>query len=149
MATRIKIPLVGGEYDHPSSPFDAQQTINMFPERGGSQSNAGAILRRWPGLKLFKALTLSTGPIRGKGMYESSNHRLFVVRASALIEVEANGTETKRGTLSTSFGPVDMTDNGVELVITDGTKLYQMVKKPEMIFFSVTYYSRTYQTFQY
>lgn len=127
MATRIKIPLVGGDYAHPSTPFDAQQTINMFPERGGAQSKAGAILRRWPGLLLFKALTLSTGPIRGKGMYESSNHRLFVIRASALIEVDAAGTETSRGTLSTSFGPVSMTDNGFELVIADGTKLYQMV----------------------
>jgi len=127
MATRVNIPLVGGDYNHPSTPFDAQQTINMFPERGGNQSIAGSLLRRWPGLNLFKTLTLSTGPIRGKGMYESSNHRLFVIRASVLIELDADGVETSRGTLSTSFGPVSMTDNGVELVIADGTQLYQFV----------------------
>ena len=117
---RIRIPLVGGEYDHPVSTFDAQQTINMFPEAGGSNSKAPKILRRFPGLKLFKSLTNGLGPIRSGGMYETSSQRLFVIRYNQIIELLADATEISIGTLGTSFGAVSMVDNGVELVIADG-----------------------------
>jgi len=120
---RIRLPLVGGEYNHPVTPFDAQQTINMFPENGGSNSIAAKILRRFPGLKLFKTLTNGLGPVRAGGMYETSSQRLFVIRYNKILELDSSATETLIGTLGTSFGPVSMIDNGVELVIADGQLL--------------------------
>ncbi len=123
--TRLPIPTVGGSYQHDSMPFDAQLTINMFVERGGAQSKAPGILRRTPGLKVWKALSGgSSGSIRG--MYKASNGRFFVVRYSALIEVDAELTETSRGTINTTFGRVTMTDNGAELAISDGTNIYYL-----------------------
>jgi len=128
--TRIPISVVGGEYNHPSTPFDAQQTINMFPEVGGKQSLAPSILRRWPGLKLFKDLeaeSIGTGAIRPNGMYEASNNRVFVIRGTELVELDSLANATVRGSLGTTTGPVSMTDNGVELVIADGTNIYSML----------------------
>ncbi len=121
--TRIPIPLVGGSYTHNDVPFDRQETVNMFPERGGAQSNSPALLRLLPGLKPWVTLTNGEGSIRG--MYRTSNDRLFVVRGRALVEIDADGTETLRKLL-TPFedGIVPMTDNGVELSIADGSIIY-------------------------
>lgn len=123
LTSRVKIPMVGGAYQHDSLPFDAQVCINMYPEPGGKQSNSAAVLRRCPGLTLFSALD-GTGAIRG--MYEASNGRFFAIRGSFLYELDSLGVATKRGTLSTTFDPVDMTDNGIDLVLADGTKIYEL-----------------------
>ena len=112
--------MVGGSYSHKILPFDAQETINMYPEMGDAGSNSQSILLRFPGLLLFKSLTNGEGAIRGKGIYESSNHRLFVIRGSKLVELSALGVETLRGTLTTISGPVSMVDNGTDLAIADG-----------------------------
>ncbi len=122
---RIQIPTVGGSYKHDSLPFDAQETYNMFPERGGKQSKSSAILRRTPGLKLELTLTNGTGGIRG--MYEASNGRAFMIRGRSFVEIDADNVETLRGTLSSSspdFGRVSMTDNGTDVVVADGTLLH-------------------------
>lgn len=120
---RIKIPLVGGEYDHPSTPFDRQATINMYPEAGGTNSKAPSILRRFPGLKLFKTIVAGAGQIRPKGMYETSSNRLFVVRADKIIEITAGGAESVIGAIPSTSGPVSMTDNGEQLVVADGAAM--------------------------
>lgn len=120
---KITIPLVGGSYAHDSLPFDAQTCVNLFPEGGGKNSKAAGILRRRPGLSLFATIS-GIGAIRG--MYETSNNRLFAVRGSALVELSTAGVVTSRGTLSTTFGPVKMTDNGEDLGIADGTSVYKL-----------------------
>ena len=123
MATqRVKIPLVGGSYRHGSLPFDAQETINLFPERGGAQSKSPSILRRTPGLKNWITLSSGTGPIRG--MYETSDGRLFAVRSNNLIEISAAGVQTSRGTINIPSDRVAMTDNGIELAIADETNIW-------------------------
>jgi len=124
---RIPIPIVGGDYRHPSIPFDRQETINMFPEAGEQSSSAPSILRRFPGLKLFSTLTFGSGAIRSKGMYVSADERFFVVRGTALIELSIAGVETLRGTLVSTTGPVSMVDNGLGLSVADGTNLYELV----------------------
>ncbi len=127
---RIKIPTVGGSYKHDSLPFDSQETINLFPERGGAQSKSSALLRRTPGLKL--ELTLSNGTGGTRGMYEASNGRAFIVRGYTLVEIDADNVETLRGTFSSTyfkdFGRVSMVDDGLYLVIASesSTKMYTL-----------------------
>jgi hypothetical protein len=124
---RIPIKVVGGSYSHSVLPFDAQETINLYPEVQGPSSKSPGILLRFPGLNTFKTLTNGAGPIRPKGLYETSNHRLFCIRGASLLELSATATETLMGTLNSSFGPVSMIDNGVDLTIADGTNIYQML----------------------
>jgi len=124
---RIPIPVVGGDYAHSSIPFDRQETLNMFPEPGMSSSSATGVLRRFPGLKLFATLTNGSGQIRSKGMYVTANERLFVVRGSALIELSTAGAESSSGTLISTEGPISMVDNGLQMIIADGTQLYEYI----------------------
>lgn len=121
---RIAIPLVGGAYSHRNLTFDAQVCRNLYPELGGGQSKGKAALLRRPGLLQFVTLEEGTGAIRG--MYATSTERLFAVRGTALVEVSSLGGETLRGSLSTTFGLVSLTDNGIDLVIADGTSGYTL-----------------------
>ncbi len=124
MTTRIPIKVVGGSYTHKSTPFDAQETINMYVEKGGKGSKSPDIMLRFPGLKPLISLGNGTGQVRLKALYETSNHRCFTVRGTALIEISSSFTEFFRGNLNSSEGAVSMTDNGIDLVIADGTNLY-------------------------
>lgn len=122
---RIQIPMVGGSYKHTTLPFDSQETINLFPERGGNLSKSPSIFRRTPGLKNWITVSTGTGPIRG--LYETSGGRLFTVRANLLIEISSDGSQTSRGGLNVPSDRVAMTDNGLELGIADGTSIWSYV----------------------
>lgn len=115
-----KIALVGGSYTERSLPWDAQRTVNLYPtadQQGGSEVSA---LYGTPGLSLFA--TAGTGPVRGS--YAAANGRVFVVSGSLLYEVLSNGTTTSRGSLNTSSGIVTIAENGFQLGICDGDKVY-------------------------
>ncbi len=123
---RIKIPLVGGSYKHDSLPFDAQETINMFPERGGAMSKSSAIFRRMPGLKYKTQITIGEGPIRG--LYTASNGRLFTARYDQMLEMNTTlDGWTVLGSISESTDTITMTDNGTQLVIADGSDMWVYV----------------------
>jgi len=115
----MKIGLVGGSYTERSLPFDAQRTVNLYPVADPQGADV-ASLYGTPGLELF--CTLGTGPIRGS--YATANNRAFAVSGSILYEVFSDGTSTNRGSLDGSSGIVTIADNGIQLGICDGDKVY-------------------------
>lgn len=117
----MKIALVGGSYTERSLPFDAQRSINLYPvfDEQGKEVSA---LYGTPGLTLFS--TCGTGP--GRGMFTAANGRCFVVANSGLYELTSAGVSTSLGTLSSTSGAVTMAENGTQLAICDGTRLYTL-----------------------
>jgi hypothetical protein len=115
----VKIPLVGPSYEQRSIPFDAQRSINLFPvlDQMGKEVSA---LYGTPGLSLFA--TCGNGPIRG--IFTSTTGRDFVVSGPTLYELSTDGVATSRGTLESSIGIVSIDENGQQLAICDGSKLY-------------------------
>jgi hypothetical protein len=116
---------VGGAYLSRSPSFDAQRLVNLYLETGSGASKATAMLLGTPGLRRFTTLP-GPGGIRGlwtasRSLYASPGGRAFAVCGPTLYEVFANGTYAERGTLASTSGPVSMADNGVELVVVDGT----------------------------
>jgi hypothetical protein len=109
---------VGGAYEARSSSFDAQTSINLYLEPGAPGSKAPAALYGTPGLSLFCTVSGTNGV---RGLYTASNGRAFVVCGSTLSELLANGTSAVRGTLTSTSGCVSMADNGLELLVVDGT----------------------------
>ena len=115
-----KIGLVGPSYVQRSLPLDAQRTVNLYPISDPQGSDVSSLYGT-PGKALFA--TAGTGPVRG-GMGTLSDDRSFVVSGSGLYEVLSNGTTTFRGSLNGSSGTVTMADNGFQLAICDGDKVY-------------------------
>ena len=118
------IPFIGKHYEDRSSNFNSEKTINMYLEFSESPLSKSTVeLIGTPGLKLFTTVTPTAGAVC-RGIYTSSDNRLFTIVGDTLAEISNTGIVTSRGTLNTSTTPVKMVDNGVELIIVDGTNGY-------------------------
>lgn len=114
---------IGPGYTLPSPNVDIQRSLNLFLERhevGGGKNNEVFHLRSRP--KLVLAGTAGDGP--GRGGFTASGGRSFCVSGDELYEISTPSSPVLMGTLSTSSGTVHMADNGVQLLVVDGTTGY-------------------------
>ena len=111
---------IGGAYQLQSINIDCQRCVNLYPQITESQNQAdseiGSLITT-PGLKLLG--TCGTGPIRG--IYVTAVGTMAIVSGSEVYRVGANWTFIKAGDILTSSGRVGMADNGLQLMIVDGT----------------------------
>lgn len=114
---------IGSTYKLRSLKASPERCVNLYPEIVESRNAANgeiAYLVKVPGRRLLA--TVGSGPIRG--VYATSTNRLAVVSGNALYSVSSTWGATLVGTLATSSGPVDMVDNGLQLILVDGTSGY-------------------------
>ncbi len=114
---------IGPSYTMQSVNVDCQRCINLYPEMDEiGTGNAGEVasLVSTPGLKLL--VTLPTYPVRG--VYTDSTGHLWAVGGNTLYSISKTYAATSAGTLLTSSGPVSFADNGIEVVLVDGTYGY-------------------------
>lgn len=114
---------VGPSYTLSSVNYDCQRSVNLYPEidelQTGKDKEVAALIGT-PGLT--KLATIGSGPIRG--MWFSTTGVLYVVSGGTLYSVDSNWKATSVGNLNTIIGQVSMADNGIELVVVDGTYGY-------------------------
>jgi hypothetical protein len=115
----MKIGLVGGSYRERSLNLDSQRSVNFYvvADQQGKEPTA---LYGTPGLAVFGM----TGFGEVRGGFRAENGRAFFVTGSKLYEMDASGVSTERGSLETSSGIVSIDENGFQLAICDGSKVY-------------------------
>jgi hypothetical protein len=113
------VPLFGVGNKALSVSVSAQERVNLYVEVQSDPEANGIVLYPTPGL----STDVNFGASPARGLYERGDVRYAVV-GNVLYEIAANGTTTSRGTLNTSGGRVDMADNGLQLLIVDGTDGY-------------------------
>jgi hypothetical protein len=113
------VPLFGVGNVGKSVNVSAQKRTNLYVEIQQDPEANGLVLYPTPGLSTF--VNFGANPCRGLYAKGSS---LYAVNGSTLWEIAANGTTTNRGTLNTTGGRVDITDNGTQMLIVDGTYGY-------------------------
>lgn len=133
------LPIVGGSHTARSSFFDAQRTVNMYPEVGKSgTSKTIAMLIGCPGLILWT--NLPGGTIRGALRF-SDNVSLFV-SGPYLYSVNASAVYTLIGPIDLSNDPVGMASNGTTVMIvtgglgyfyTPGTGVFSQINDPNFL----------------
>ena len=117
---------VGPAYESRVKRFDAQRLVNYYiemDETGGGKGGEPAVLIGTPGLKFLQSI--GTGPIRQ--VYTVSNQQIsYIVSGNKVYQISgALGLPTElSGTLSTSTGPVQIADNGIQALIVDGQAGY-------------------------
>lgn len=119
---RIEIPLVGPTAADEPTDINPQRTINWYARPGGDGGAAPFVLRSRPGLTL--AGTLGNGPIRGAREIQSGTspgNRSYVVSGNRLYQLDGSLTGVQKATLLTSTGPVQITDNGTEILIVESS----------------------------
>jgi len=117
----LRIPFLGGAYEGRSPNVSPQQCMNFFYEKGKD----GESLVSTAGDTTFNSD--NSGEVRGGIAY---NDLAYFVIGNTLYEFNSAGTDTNRGNLVTSNGPVSMAHNGVrtganqQIMIVDGTTGY-------------------------
>jgi hypothetical protein len=115
---------VGQSYEAPSIYQDAQECINFRPEIDPTKGQgARGVVALYPTPGLTNVVTLNAAPIRG--MRTLSGGQFMVAVSGAYVYVlSSNLTPTLVGTLNTTTGNVGITDNGLNVYITDGAYRY-------------------------
>jgi hypothetical protein len=115
----MKTGLVGSSNQERGLAFDAQRTINLYPEIDKSGKEVTALYGT-PGLKIF----CDTGLSQSRGLFTSANGRMFYISGINFYEISSAGVATNYGTLATLSGVVSMAENSSQLMFVDGTKGY-------------------------
>lgn len=114
---------IGPSYTLQSVNVDCQRCVNLFPEinaLGTGKEREVAALVPTPGL--LRLLTLANSPVRG--LWRASNGSLFAVGGNKFYQISSSWVATELGSLNTSTGPVSIADNGLHVVVVDGTNGY-------------------------
>lgn len=123
---------VGSSYTAPSIYQDAQESINYFCEIDPTkQPGDRGIVAMYPtpGLKL--KLQLNEAPVRGIRALSGDQYMVAVV-GNKVYSITTSYVATQIGTLTTSTGPVSITDNvmsigGLTVYIVDGVNRYSWI----------------------
>jgi hypothetical protein len=114
----LPIPLLSGAYSrNPVSSL--QRCINLYPEVNPAEVKAPMPVTHLPTSGVVLQRQLTAGACRG--YYRASNGVLYVVVGDTVYLIDANLNETVIGAISVETTPVSMADNGLALVIVDGS----------------------------
>ena len=116
---------VGASYEAPSIYQDAQECINWYPEVDPTkpQGSRGVVaLYPTPGLTSILALS-PQAVVRGMRTVSGGNY-MVAVCGSYVYVINSTFTPTIIGQLNSSTGQVGITDNGLNIYITDGSYRY-------------------------
>lgn len=116
-----KVALSGGAYQAHSVVASAQRCLNLYAEAMPQVQGEPASYAYYPTPGMTLLTTLPTAaPVRGIKL--CSNGQLYVVAGSNVYAVSSSWSATLLGTITIGrTTPVSMAENGISLVIVDGT----------------------------
>jgi hypothetical protein len=123
---------VGPSYEAPSIYQDAQECINFYPEVDPlKQPGDRGVVALYPTPGLTTVAQLNNAPVRGMRTLSGGVY-LIIVCGNIVYSATSVSSITQIGTLTTSTGPVSLTDNvmtnnGLTAYIVDGTNRYTWV----------------------
>lgn len=114
------LPLLGGAYKNRSLIAAAQRSVNLYLEKNppGAQSPVPFTLYPRSGLRL---LTRAPSFGIGRGLYQDSAGNLYCVIGVTVYYVDPNFTMMAIGTIAAGTSITSMADNGVTIILVDGT----------------------------
>lgn len=123
----MQLALLSGAYEARSVIASAQRCVNLYPQINQMESfmmlpqlaGAPTILTHYPTPGLITKATAAEGNWRG--LYLANNGTLYGVCGSSVYSISTAWALTKLGTIGSTAGRVSMADNGVTLVIVDGS----------------------------
>ncbi len=119
MPTLPDFKFCGPSFPAASTYWDAERSLNLYPETGIPSTKSEIELVGTPGLTLF--CTLPTTPVRALW---PGDGRLFAVGGTHVYEVFSNGSVQDYGAMAGSAGgttPCKFEHNGSQLLVMDPT----------------------------
>lgn len=119
-----RITFIGQSAHYRQRQLGDLRLVNGYAEVIESKQGKTVVaLRGTPGLKVW---TTAPGTGAMRGLYLASNGVLYLVRGNTFSEVDPVGNVLTRGTLLTTEGPVQMTDNRIDVMLVDGQYGYAL-----------------------
>jgi len=117
---RLRIPIIGQQSENRSINVNAQSTVNLYPQLENDAKNVSS-LHRTPGL--VRTDTVASGVCRSPRpiLWKDAG---YMVIGTQLVKVNAAGSASVVGTLSTSSGNVSMSSNLSHMMVVDGAKAF-------------------------
>lgn len=115
-----RVPLVSGAYQSRSIIAGAQRCINLYPESNPDDSQAPVPVTHYPTPGLTALVQLPDAAVV-RGLYRATNDELYAVCAGSVYQIFADWTYTKIGSIPAGVKPISMRDNGLCMVIVDGS----------------------------
>ena len=123
----MQLALLSGAYEARSIIASAQRCVNLYPQINQRESflmlpqmaGAPTILTHYPtpGLTLLTTAT-SNG---WRGLYRANNGQLYGVCGTKVYAISSTWKLTELGSIGTLLTPVSMSDNGITLLLVDGS----------------------------
>lgn len=114
------IPLLSGAYSR-NAISSLQRCVNLFPEVNPANIKPPMPFTHFPTPGLVVLAQLAAGTARG--YYRASNGALYVAVGQTLYLIGSDLTITALGVISNLTTPVSMADNGLALVVVDGSTI--------------------------
>ena len=114
----MRVEFSGGAYTARSIISGCQRAVNVFPEPANPDAPAKVVMYERPGL-VVKATPATSGAARCE--YRATNGELFRVVGNKVIYVSSAFVQTVLGTITTTTGIASMSDNGIGVVLVDGS----------------------------
>ena len=116
----MKLNLMGGSYVARSPVASAQRCLNLIAEPLPQDEDEPArmVYHQTPGLRTLA--TLPTGPVRA--IRQVTTGAVYAVGGNVVYALDANWNPTALGSITSGLTtPVSLCDNGLQLVIVDGS----------------------------
>jgi hypothetical protein len=133
VATRV--PLLEGSYTARNVIAAAQRCLNLYMEKNPRGEDSPSTAYQTPGLSRL-GVPPEVGTVRG--LYQSTNGQLFAAVGSGIYFIDGAWEATLLGTIAANTTPVKMRDNGVTLVIVDGSAFGWTVNVVTHVFAVIT-----------
>lgn len=116
------LPLGSKPYTTPYTNIGRERCENLYLEATNSTDTKVAwYLVSTPGMEL---ITSATAGSVCRGLYTGSNGLTYGVYGNKFIEISSQGARIQRGVLQTQQGTVKFADNGLDMIIVDGSAGY-------------------------
>lgn len=117
----IEAPLFGLGLHGKSPKVTANKLINAYYEFQREADGTRVAIYGTPGLTLF----VDRGDTPWRGLLQfPGNSKLYGVHRGTFYDIDNTGTVTARGTIGTTEGRVDITDDGTRIAVVDGAEIY-------------------------
>lgn len=117
----MKVPLSGGAYVARNIIASAQRSVNLYSEHNPEDSPFPTTYYQTPGLVLLAVAPVAIAGAGWRGLYTATNGALFGVCGNVLYKISPILQFAVVCNIGTNTGPVSMVDNGVSMILVDGS----------------------------
>lgn len=114
----MHVPLTAGAYTSRAVAASAQRAVNLYQESNPPDAEAPVAQYPTPGLTLLAVAPEASW----RCLYAASTGQLYGCAGQGIYAIDGNWALTYLGSVTSTGTPVSMIDNGLVLIIVDGTQ---------------------------